>query len=52
MLTAGKSLKEIASELSLSAKTVGIYHTRLWEKVGLNSGVEFIRCALAGRVVD
>jgi DNA-binding NarL/FixJ family response regulator len=52
MLAAGKSLKEIAAEFSLSAKSVGIYHTRLWEKVGLNSGVESIRCALASRLVD
>jgi two-component system, NarL family, invasion response regulator UvrY len=52
MIAAGKSLKEIAVELSISAKTVGIYHTRLLEKMGLSSDVELTRYALISRLVD
>jgi two-component system, NarL family, invasion response regulator UvrY len=52
MIATGKSLKEIAAELSISAKTVGIYHTRLLEKMGVNSDVELTRYALTSRLVD
>ena len=44
-LLAGKSIKEIATELSLSAKTVSTFHTRIWEKLGVRNDVELGRCA-------
>jgi len=43
-LLAGKSIKEIAAELSLSAKTVSTFHTRIWEKLGVRNDVELGQC--------
>lgn len=45
LLLAGRSLKEIAAELSLSPKTVSTFHTRLWEKLRVRSDVELVRYA-------
>ncbi len=52
MIAMGRSLKEIAGELSISAKTVGTYHTRLFEKMGMTSDIELTRYALAHKLVD
>ena len=52
MVAAGKSLKEIAADLSISAKTVGTYHTRLLDKMGLKSDVELTRYALLNKLVE
>jgi len=52
LIATGKSLKEIAAELSLSVKTVGTYHTRLLEKMGMVSDIELTRYALANKLVD
>jgi DNA-binding NarL/FixJ family response regulator len=46
LLTAGRSIKEIASELSLSAKTVSTFHTRIWEKLGVQNDIELMRYAI------
>ena len=43
---AGHSIKEIAMELALSAKTVSTYHTRIWEKLGVHSDTALVRCAM------
>jgi DNA-binding NarL/FixJ family response regulator len=45
-------LKEIASELSLSEKTVGTYRRRIAEKMGLTSNVELARYALQAGLVE
>jgi two-component system, NarL family, invasion response regulator UvrY len=44
-IAAGKSVKAIAAELSLSAKTVGTYRARIAEKTGLSTNVELTRYA-------
>ena len=46
MIVAGKSLKEIAAELSLSVKTISTFHTRIWEKLGVKNDVELVHYAL------
>jgi two-component system, NarL family, invasion response regulator UvrY len=46
LLVAGKSIKEIASELSLSAKTVSTFHTRIWEKLHVQNDIEMMRHAV------
>ena len=46
LVLAGKSLKEIASELTLSPKTISTFHMRIWEKLGVHSDVELVRYAL------
>ncbi|MGZ5545458.1 MAG: response regulator, partial [Limisphaerales bacterium] len=52
MIAAGKTLKEIAAELSISVKTVGTYHGRLLAKMGMCSDIELTRYALANKLVD
>jgi DNA-binding NarL/FixJ family response regulator len=51
LVATGKSLKEIAAELSLSVKTVGTYHTRIFQKMNLHSDVELTRYALLNKLV-
>jgi DNA-binding NarL/FixJ family response regulator len=48
----GKALKEIASELSLSEKTVGTYRMRIARKLGLDTNVEIARYAARHKLVD
>jgi DNA-binding NarL/FixJ family response regulator len=45
LVAEGKSLKQIAAELALSAKTVGTYRSRLAKKTGLSNNVELTRYA-------
>jgi two-component system, NarL family, invasion response regulator UvrY len=52
LIAAAKSVKEIASELSLGEKTVFTYRARLLEKLGLKSDVEVARYALQHRLVE
>ncbi len=52
LIAAGKTIKEIASELALSEKTVATYRTRLSEKMGLATNVELTRYALQHRLAD
>ncbi len=52
MIATGKSLKEIAAELSISVKTVGTYHGRLLAKMGMSSDIDLTRYALTNKLVD
>ena len=52
MIATGKTLKEIAADLSLSEKTVGTYRMRIAEKMQLASNVELTRYALQHQLVD
>lgn len=52
MIATGKSVKDIADELSLSDKTVFTYRDRLREKLGLKGDVELARYALRHRLVE
>src|SRR5688572_28306789 len=52
LIASGKSVKEIAAELSLSEKTVGTYRSRLAEKMALSSNVELTRYALQHHLVE
>jgi DNA-binding NarL/FixJ family response regulator len=51
-IVAGKTLKEIASDLALSAKTISTFHTRIWEKLGVRNDVELVLYAIEHRLVD
>ena len=51
MIASGKTIKEIASELALSEKTVGTYRLRIAKKMGLNSNVDLTRYAMKHRLV-
>lgn len=52
LIASGKTLKDIATELSLSIKTVGTYHIRVLQKMGMQSDVEITRYALQNKLVD
>ena len=45
-LVTGRSIKEIASEFSLSPTTVSTYRTRILEKLHMNNDAELVRYAL------
>jgi DNA-binding NarL/FixJ family response regulator len=46
MMTAGKTMTEVARELSLSVKTVSVYRTRVLEKLKLRTNAEIINYCL------
>ena len=52
MIASGKTIKEISAELALSVKTVATYRSRISEKMGLSTNVEFARYALRHGLVD
>lgn len=52
LIAQGRTIKEIASDLSLSEKTIGTYRLRIAEKMRLSSNVELARYALKHRLVE
>jgi two-component system, NarL family, invasion response regulator UvrY len=52
LIASGQTIKEIASSLCLSEKTVGTYRTRISEKMRLATNVELTRYALQHGLVD
>ncbi|HSL23933.1 MAG TPA: response regulator transcription factor [Vicinamibacterales bacterium] len=52
MLAAGRSVSQIASDLSLSIKSVSTYRARVLRKMGLKSNAELMRYALQNNLVD
>jgi two-component system invasion response regulator UvrY len=52
LLTAGRTMSQIADELSLSVKTVSTYRTRLAEKLGVNSTADMVRYAIEHKLFD
>lgn len=51
-IATGKSIKDIATQLSLSEKTIATYRTRITEKTGLRTNVDIARFALKQGLVD
>jgi DNA-binding NarL/FixJ family response regulator len=47
----GKTVTEIAEELSLSAKTISTYRTRVLEKLGVKNSAEIVQYALRNGLV-
>jgi two-component system invasion response regulator UvrY len=52
LVAVGKSIREIAAELSLSEKTVATYRMRIAQKMGLKTNVEIARYALKHGLVE
>lgn len=52
MIASGKTVNEIAKELSISIQTVHTYRSRIKEKMGLASNVEFTRYAMRMNLID
>ena len=51
MLASGKSITEIAEQLSLSATTVSTYRSRILEKTGLRNNADITRYALEKKLI-
>jgi DNA-binding NarL/FixJ family response regulator len=52
LMASGKTLAEIAETLSLSAKTISTYRTRLLEKLNLKSNAELMRYAFENGLIE
>ena len=52
LVATGKTIKQIASSLGLSDKTIGTYRSRISQKLSLSSNVELARYALQHGLVD
>jgi DNA-binding NarL/FixJ family response regulator len=52
LIASGKTLSEIAEEMSLSAKTVSVYRARLLQKMKLKNNSELTHYALKNQLVD
>jgi two-component system, NarL family, invasion response regulator UvrY len=52
MIALGRSVKEIAFELSLSVKTISTYRTRIMEKTKLKTNADIIRYAVHEKLVE
>ncbi|MEW5805030.1 MAG: response regulator transcription factor [bacterium] len=52
MIASGKTLSEIAEELSLSVKTIGTYRSRILEKMGIRNNAEIIQYAVKDKLVE
>jgi DNA-binding NarL/FixJ family response regulator len=52
MIASGKTVKQIADEISLSVKTVSTYRARILEKTRLRTTAELIRYAFQAQLVD
>lgn len=52
LIVAGKSVKKIAAELSLSGKTISTFRSRLYGKLGVRSTVELIYYAQQYGLID
>jgi two-component system invasion response regulator UvrY len=52
MIGSGKTVSEIAHELSLSVKTVSTYRSRILEKMNLNTNAELTRYSFEHKLVE
>lgn len=52
LIASGKTVSEIAEELSLSVKTISTYRTRILEKMGMRNNSELMRYALQHHLVE
>jgi two-component system, NarL family, invasion response regulator UvrY len=52
MIGCGKTVKEVATELALSLKTISTYRSRILEKLNLRNNLEIVRYAVRHRLVE
>lgn len=51
LIASGKTISEIAEEISLSVNTISTYRTRILEKIDLNNSAELTRYAIDNNLV-
>ena len=52
LIGSGKTVGDIAEQLSLSVKTVSSYRARILEKMGMSNNAELMQYAIRNRLVD
>ena len=52
LLAEGHSVSEIATILSISPKTVGVHHTNIMKKLGLQNTAQIVRLALRYNIIE
>jgi DNA-binding NarL/FixJ family response regulator len=52
LLASGKTVKEVGVDLSMSAKTVSNYRSRILEKLSLGNNSQLMRYAVQNGLVD
>jgi DNA-binding NarL/FixJ family response regulator len=52
MISSGKTLSEIADQLSLSVKTISTYRSRILEKMQLKNNAELTNYAIRNHLID
>jgi two-component system, NarL family, invasion response regulator UvrY len=52
MIALGKTVSQIAAEISLSVKTVSTYRARVLEKMNMRTTAELMRYGILNRLVD
>jgi DNA-binding NarL/FixJ family response regulator len=52
MMASGKTINEIAAELTLSSKTIGTYRSRILVKLSLSNSFEIIRYAYQNDLIE
>ena len=52
LLANGKTVKEVAADLSLSVKTISTYRTRILEKMALKNNSQIMRYAVRHHLID
>ncbi len=52
LIASGKTVSEVAAELTLSVNTISTYRTRILEKMNLKTNAELMRYAIERGVVD
>ncbi len=52
MIAAGRSLKEIAYDMSLSPKTISTFRTRILQKMQIQNNADLIQYAIKNKLID
>ena len=52
MIASGKTVKEIAADLSLSVKTISTYRSRILEKMGMKNSAQLTHYTIQNRLVN
>jgi two-component system, NarL family, invasion response regulator UvrY len=52
LIASGRTITEIADEMSLSVKTISTYRSRILEKLGMTNNVEITRYAIKYKLIE
>jgi two-component system invasion response regulator UvrY len=52
LMAEGHSIADIATILSISAKTVGVHHTNIMKKLGLQNSSQLVRLAILCNIIE